>query len=56
VKQAQKLILELLSDKRPHPIEELLTIKLSTEYIDKALTDLTNEQAIINDDGLCFIP
>ena len=56
VKQAQKLILELLSDKRPHPIEELLTIRLSTEYIDKALTDLTNEQAIINDDGLCFIP
>lgn len=56
VKQAQTLILELLSDKRPHPIEELLTIRLSTEYIDKALSDLTNEQAIINDDGLCYIP
>ena len=50
--EAQRLILDLLADGQVHHISELYSIKAPMPVVEKALTWLVNEEAIVDDDGL----
>ena len=55
IKMAVNAILQLLGDKKQHPIEELHKLPCSYKYLEKALMQLRNEETIINDDGFLSI-
>jgi ATP-dependent DNA helicase RecQ len=49
-------ILNLLVDHRTRPVADLYTLPFPSPTIDKALSELIKEEAIINDDGLLSLP
>lgn len=49
-------ILNLLADHRTRPVADLYTLPFPSPTIDKALSELIKEEAIINDDGLLSLP
>jgi hypothetical protein len=55
VARAETLILGLLADGQPHPIDQLKALTLPYDIIDAALINLINEEAVINDDGFLQI-
>lgn len=46
IEDAQKAIIKLLEDKKPHHITEIRNIKMPSEIIDEALLTLVNEEVI----------
>lgn len=46
IEDAQKAIIKLLEDKKPHHITEIRNIKMPSEIIDEALMTLVNEEVI----------
>ena len=51
---AQNAILQLLIDKKPHPIMELHGIQLSTDELNAALKYLLKEEIIRMEDGMIY--
>jgi ATP-dependent DNA helicase RecQ len=49
---AMEKILQLLSDRKPHPITDLRDIQLPTDELDAALSYLLQEEYILQEDGL----
>jgi ATP-dependent DNA helicase RecQ len=52
--EAATKILQLLDDGKPHPITELKSIELPDSELDAALDYLSNEEYILQKDGLIF--
>jgi len=50
--KAQKAILQLLEDHKPHPISELRDIKEDSIVIEEALRQLLREEQVTNDNGM----
>ncbi len=50
--KAQKAILQLLEDHKPHPISELKDIKEDSIVIEEALRQLLREEQVTNDNGM----
>jgi len=53
---AEQQIRQLLADGRPHPIDDLHSLKLDLPVIGKALSRLVDELEVINDDGVLHLP
>jgi ATP-dependent DNA helicase RecQ len=53
---ARAMIIELLSDGKSHPVSELLGLKADYQALDCALKSLTDEEEVIDDDGLLSLP
>ena len=53
-KTAREQIQSLLADRQRHHITEILRLKLPTEEIDAALTELVQQELVTMDDGLIF--
>lgn len=51
---AQEKILEMLADGKPHPITDLRSIQLPTDELDAALSNLLQEEYILQEDS-CLI-
>ena len=51
---ASQMILDLLSDRKPHPITDLKSIELPDSELDAALDYLTAEEYIRQEDGMLF--
>lgn len=56
IQQAKQQILTLLSDRQRHHVTELLRLQLPKEELDKALTNLLQEEYIMQKDGYLIIP
>jgi len=54
--KARQQVLVLLSDKKRHHLTELLRLKLPNEVLDAALTELLQEEHILQEDGFLTIP
>jgi ATP-dependent DNA helicase RecQ len=54
LKTAREQIQSLLADRQRHHITEFLRLKLPTEEIDAALTELVQQELVTMDDGLIF--
>ena len=52
VAEAKRMILEMLSDGKPHPVSDLHDLPLPYEPIEEALTMLISEEQVANDDGM----
>ena len=52
VAEAKRMILEMLSDGKPHPVSDLHALPLPYEPIEEALTMLISEEQVANDDGM----
>ena len=50
--KAQKAILQLLEDHKPHPISELRDIKEDSIVIEEALRQLLREEQVTNENGM----
>ena len=50
--EAKRMILEMLSDGKPHPLSDLHALPLPYEPIEEALTMLISEEQVANDDGM----
>jgi ATP-dependent DNA helicase RecQ len=55
VAEAKRMIIERLSDGKPHPVSDLHTLPLPYEPIEEALTMLISEEQVFNDDGMLSI-
>ena len=53
--QAEALILQLLADGQPHPIEQLNDLNLPYTTIEQALRSLINEEQVSDQDGLLLM-
>ena len=53
--KAEKAILQLLEDHKPHHISELMDIKEDSIIIEEALRQLLREEQVINDNGMLQI-
>ncbi|MBQ7526480.1 MAG: RecQ family ATP-dependent DNA helicase, partial [Bacteroidaceae bacterium] len=53
--EAKRLILEMLSDGKAHPVSDLHALSLPYEAIETALTTLISEEQVANDDGMLSI-
>jgi len=49
--EAGEKILELLADRKPHPVTDLRALPLSAKEMDTALTYLLQEEQVVMDDG-----
>ena len=56
VAEAKRMILEMLSDGKTHPVSDLHTLPLPYEPIEEALTTLISEEQVVNDDGMLRAP
>ncbi len=54
--QARRAIIGLLADRQRHDVGQLRTLGLPTDIVAKACQQLIDEEAIVDDDGLLFIP
>ena len=55
VAEAKRMIIEMLSDGKPHPVSDLHALNLPYEPIEEALTMLISEEQVENDDGLLSV-
>ena len=53
--EAKRMIIEMLSDGKPHPVSDLHALNLPYEPIEEALTMLISEEQVENDDGLLSV-